>query len=192
MRLIITRHGETTANKNKILQGQLEGILSELGIEQAKKVALRLKDEKIDIIYTSDLGRALDTTKEIAEYHKNTPVKIDKRLRERFLGEQQGKLIPKGWNWVDFPDDVETDIELTKRAKEFLDEIYEKHKNQTVLLSTHGGIKLAFLTIIHNRPISDFNTWEKDIKNTALTIVEIKEDKNHEIHLLNCIKHLEN
>jgi len=56
-RLIFVRHGETEENKAKIVQGQKHGKLSEEGLEQAKKVAERLKDEKIDFIYSSDLDR---------------------------------------------------------------------------------------------------------------------------------------
>ena len=70
MKLIITRHGETEENKAGIIQGHLPGHLSEAGIEQAKKVAFRLKDEKINFIYSSDLDRAADTAKEIA-FQKN-------------------------------------------------------------------------------------------------------------------------
>ena len=39
MRLIITRHGKTVENENGIIQGHMPGILSKLGIEQAKKLA---------------------------------------------------------------------------------------------------------------------------------------------------------
>ena len=46
MRLLITRHGETIENKAGILQGHTEGTLSGLGIEQAEKLASRLKNEK--------------------------------------------------------------------------------------------------------------------------------------------------
>ena len=91
MRLIITRHGETEENQAGILQGHLPGKLSVLGIEQARKVALRLKDEKIDLIFSSDLARASDTAKEIAKFHPNVPVKFVKDLRERNYGEFQGK-----------------------------------------------------------------------------------------------------
>ena len=45
MRLIITRHGETEENIKGIHQGHMPGILSKLGIEQAKKLALRLKND---------------------------------------------------------------------------------------------------------------------------------------------------
>ena len=58
MKLILVRHGETNENKNKIVQGFLNTTLSKIGIQQAKKVANRLKDEKIDFAYSSDLDRA--------------------------------------------------------------------------------------------------------------------------------------
>ena len=47
MKLIIVRHGETEENKIGIIQGHLPGTLSVIGIEQAQKIALRLKDEKM-------------------------------------------------------------------------------------------------------------------------------------------------
>lgn len=91
MRLIITRHGETEENKQSIIQGHNPGKLSPEGIEQAKKVALRLKDETIDYIYSSDLARAADTAKEIAKFHTETPIKFTEELREIYLGSFQGK-----------------------------------------------------------------------------------------------------
>lgn len=78
MKLIITRHGETEENKAGIIQGYLPGHLSKTGIEQAKKVVLRLKDEKIDFIYSSDLDRAANTAKEIAKFHPDVPIEFVK------------------------------------------------------------------------------------------------------------------
>ena len=50
MKLIITRHGETEESVGGILMGHLPGILTINGTNQAKKLALRLKDGKIDFI----------------------------------------------------------------------------------------------------------------------------------------------
>jgi len=114
MKLIITRHGETEDNKAGIIQGHLPGKLTDVGINQAKKIALRLKDEKINYIYSSDLARASDTTKEILKYHPDAPVKFVKNLREKFLGSWQGKKktdlgFGKGKSiTVMCPDDAET------------------------------------------------------------------------------------
>ena len=82
MKLILTRHRETEENKEGILQGWLPGHLSLEGKRQAKLVAQRLQDVKVDFIYTSDLKRCLDTASEIAKRHKNAKLIKDKRLRE--------------------------------------------------------------------------------------------------------------
>ncbi len=74
MKLILVRHGQTHENVAKIIQGQSQGRLTAQGREQAQKVGLRLKDEKISIAYVSDLERAKQTAKEILKYHSETPI----------------------------------------------------------------------------------------------------------------------
>jgi len=49
---------------------------------QAKKLANRLKEEKIDHVYSSDLARTVDTVKEIIKYHPNAQIQFTKELRE--------------------------------------------------------------------------------------------------------------
>ncbi len=87
MKLIIIRHGETLGNVNNYPEGQSDGELSPLGIQQAKKLAKRLQKTPIDIAYCSDLGRAVDTAKIILEYHPDLHLLLDKRFRERYFGE---------------------------------------------------------------------------------------------------------
>ncbi len=191
MRLIITRHGETEGNVIHLFQGQnIQGELSEKGKDQARRLANRLKDEKIDLIISSDLKRAIDTAEEIMRYHPHLKLKIDKRITERSFGDLEGKSVPEGWDWKKMPAQVETNIELCKRAKEFLDNIYPRYKDKTVLLICHAGTKMAFLTVIHNQEVSEFESWGY-LKNTSLSIFDIKEDKKHIIHVINCTKHLE-
>jgi probable phosphoglycerate mutase len=96
MKIILTRHGETIENRMGIAQGHLPGKLTEKGIGQAKKLALRLKDEKFDAIYSSDLARAADTAKEIIKFHPNVNAHFVKELRERNIGEFEGT------KWCDF------------------------------------------------------------------------------------------
>src|ERR1051325_8568524 len=92
MRVILTRHGETFENANKITMGQgIDGVLNEEGVQQARKLADRLKEEKIDFAYTSDLKRAISTTEEILKYHPHTKMICVSELRERNLGIYEGK-----------------------------------------------------------------------------------------------------
>ncbi len=107
MKLILTRHGETEENKSKIFQGHLPTKLSKEGINQVRRLARRLKDEKIDAIYSSDLPRAIDTAKEIAKYHKNACLIFTKELREFDAGELTGK--PQSLlDWNNLPKSMET------------------------------------------------------------------------------------
>src|SRR3989338_4638852 len=80
MKLILVRHGETDANRDMICQGHMNSHLTQKGLRQARLVAERLKYFPIDIAYSSDLDRALDTCKEILRYHPQTNIKITKVL----------------------------------------------------------------------------------------------------------------
>ena len=91
MRLIIVRHGETEGNIKRIIQGHMQEPLDEAGIQQAKRVAERLKTEKIDAIYSSDLKRARMTAEEIIKHYPDVPVHFVKELRERDYGTATGK-----------------------------------------------------------------------------------------------------
>lgn len=64
-RIILTRHGQTLWNIEGRVQGSLDSPLTEKGILQARSLALRLKDEGINHIYTSDSLRAINTAEEI-------------------------------------------------------------------------------------------------------------------------------
>jgi broad specificity phosphatase PhoE len=203
MRLTITRHGETKENKNGILQGHLPGTLSESGREQAKKLALRLKHETFDIIFSSDLKRAKDTTKEILKYHKKVSVFYTKELRERNLGEFEGKNKLKFEEVLDWlnktqkevdhlnykPKNGESFKEVETRAKKFLENIHKKYFGKKVLIVGHGGINLVLRMILLKKPLEEIKYWEKQ-DNTGVDIIEIDEQKNPKVILLNCTKHL--
>jgi len=189
MKLILTRHGETIENKKRIVQGHLDGHLSEKGKEQARKLALRLKDEKIDAIYSSDLKRAADTAKEVAKYHKNIPINFVQELREADLGSFTGKCS-KDVDWDNRPDDIESAASMQKRAKKLLDKVYDKYSDKTVLFVGHNGINKALISVILNKPDKDMEEIKNQF-NTSVNIFEIREDKKHIVHLMNCVKHLE-
>ena len=74
MELILSRHGETLENQQHILQGQLPGTLSPLGIAQAERLAEMLQEETIDNIVSSDLARSYNTAVAVARKHGLTQV----------------------------------------------------------------------------------------------------------------------
>lgn len=188
MKLIITRHGETEENKAGIMQGYLPGVLSELGREQAGKLAERLKDEKIDLIVSSDLARALDTAKVVAEFHPGVELVLDDRLRERFLGKFQGKTkeslgIPKERLISDFISggNVEGGDEFFDRAGALVEDVL-KRSEENILLVGHNGICKAVLgNLMGVRDLRGI----VGLKNTSVSIFE-----DGEMKLLNCVGHL--
>jgi broad specificity phosphatase PhoE len=92
LEITIVRHGATkySNQKPRILQGQSDTDLNEEGIEQAKALARRLRKEKFDMIYSSDLLRAKTTVEQILEYQTDVPVIYTHDLREQDVGEFQG------------------------------------------------------------------------------------------------------
>lgn len=178
MKLIITRHGETEENVNNIIQGHLPGKLNKNGIEQAKKLAIKLKNEKIDIIYSSDLARCADTTKHIIKYHKDIPVIYTRDLREVYLGEWQGKTKKE----LGFPPNVslgsmvpidgESAKKLLERANCFLNKVLSKHSNNTVLFVGHKKINNAIISIIKNISIEKMQKMKYQ-DNAEISIIDI-------------------
>ncbi len=164
MHLIITRHGETIENVKHICQGQIHGTLTKKGIVQAKQLGLKLKNKKIDAIYSSDLNRSIDTAKEILKYHSHLKIVLDKRIRERFVGKYEGKIFPQNWDWNNLPTGVETDKSMCIRAKKFLKFIEKKYlKDETIVVASHNGMIKALLTVIYNKPVSDFGKVEDSL-----------------------------
>ncbi|MDD5605888.1 MAG: histidine phosphatase family protein [Patescibacteria group bacterium] len=184
MKLIITRHGETEENKAGILQGQIPGTLSELGIEQAKKLALRLKDEEIDYIYSSDLARAADTAQEIVKYHPEVPFELTKELRERDLGKFAGKQ--KSGCGFDDPS-IESIVDIRNRASQFIKKVIAQHPNDTVLLVGHAGMNRNIIAVLEEKEFDDTPV----LLNTSITIFQVDKDGKVEIELDNDASHLE-
>jgi broad specificity phosphatase PhoE len=86
-RLILVRHGESTWNAERRLQGQLDPPLSERGRAQARALAPVLDSLPDDRILCSDLGRAVQT----AELLGVRPHRLDPRWREIDVGEWAGR-----------------------------------------------------------------------------------------------------
>jgi broad specificity phosphatase PhoE len=91
-RLYLVRHGETDWNLEGRWQGQTDVPLNGRGRLQAEQTAAWLADEGLAAVYTSDLKRAVETARLIAEPH-GVQVIVDPRLRETNLGKWEGMLL---------------------------------------------------------------------------------------------------
>ena len=150
--VFVVRHGETVWNAAGRQQGQLDTALSELGAAQAAAIAERLSAAGIDVLYSSDLGRALQTAQIIAQ-RLGLDVRLEERLRERHLGMLQGLTMEEfrqrhGAEYALFhggdPDWAlpggESIRQRHDRAVAGACDVAGRHPGQTVAIVTHGGV----------------------------------------------------
>jgi broad specificity phosphatase PhoE len=89
MQLILVRHGETPWNKEGRIQGTSDVELSDTGIEQARRLALSLKDSEIGTIHSSPLKRAYRTAEIINSFHGKN-IEVHPELMEMDQGDFEG------------------------------------------------------------------------------------------------------
>ena len=180
MKLILVRHGETEENVKKINQGHRPGKLTALGKEQANKLAQQLKDEKIDVIYCSDLKRTKDTLPPILRFHKRTPVHYVSEIREKgmgvFEGTERGSIrrhVKKhGAHYPTFrPKGGESFRDVKRRNIRFYQKMLKRHSNQTVLWVTHEGVIINVLLYVKGWPDKHYKKLSQE--NAAMTIIEV-------------------
>ena len=149
LKLIIVRHGETIENVNGICQGQTHGTLSARGKQQNKLLAKKLNKVKIHKIYTSPLKRALETAREIHNYHRIELEQTD-QLSEWYLGKLQGEKFPEFFDLTKLDDDMENAVLVKKRLLTLMKRIATEHKNETVMLVSHGLTIKVLISILKN------------------------------------------
>ena len=153
--VMVVRHGETEWNTEGRRQGHLDSTLTAKGRAQAEALAQRFTPESCNAIYSSDLGRAYETAKVIAEKTGHDVVS-DARLRERNLGIFQGldgdeirarypteyeehrnggadHAVPEG----------ESFRQQTERNMRCLEELAKRHAGEIIMVVTHGGVLSA-------------------------------------------------
>lgn len=94
VRLIAVRHGETAWNADGRIQGQLDIGLNDTGLWQAQRLGRALSEETFHAVHTSDLLRAHQTAQALADVAA-LPVQGSMGLRERHLGDFQGRTVPE-------------------------------------------------------------------------------------------------
>ena len=72
MKIFIVRHGETEWNRTNRFQGISDIPLNKKGKAQAEALAHALKDEAIDVVYSSPLIRAKETARAIQHFHPSS------------------------------------------------------------------------------------------------------------------------
>jgi broad specificity phosphatase PhoE len=173
--LLLVRHGETDWNRERRFQGHADPPLNETGREQAQALAAELAGEGIELVYTSDLARAVETA-EIVAARLGADVRSMRDLREIDVGEWQGLT----WQEIEerYPDGArswhehgagwetgETYEQLGERVVAALRRIASDHPEERVLVVGHGGAIRATRAFIEGVSVPESRIRSRAIGN---------------------------
>lgn len=196
--LYFVRHGVTVWNEEGRWQGQTDIELNSTGIAQAEAAAERLAQIPFSAMYSSDLSRALDTAKTIAQRQEGTVV-ATKSWRERNAGVFEGMTSDQ--IKIDYPEaydemmdgfleppEGESFTEFTSRVEVELQRLIEKHPDDTVLVVSHGGTIRAVASVILGVPQN--KTWACQVGNTGISLFEYNQ-RGWQMEYWNDTQHIE-
>ncbi len=200
MRIIVVRHGETDWNREGRFQGDLDVPLNEHGLKQAEILSIALAKEKIDIIFSSPLRRALDTAKAIA-MRQSAPIFVKDELKEISFGEWEGLLaseVKRRYSevyeiWKREPEKAlvpsgESLEMVLHRVNSLLYPMLDRYDKETVLIVGHGGVNKVLFCSLLGLPLSYFWVFRQD--NASLSILERRDDGKFSLRVFNDTCHL--
>lgn len=144
MKLYVARHGQTVWNAQNRVCGITDVELTEKGIEQAEKLA-NIVPDNIDVIITSPLRRAVETSKIVA-VKNNIPMYIEELLIEQNYGIYEGvdrkdpRFLNNKRNFAYRYPNGESMMQVAYRIYGFIDKIKKEYQGKNVLLISHGGV----------------------------------------------------
>jgi len=179
-RILAIRHGETAWNAAHRLQGHTDIPLHARGRAQAQAVASALTGdeggaggEAIAAVYASDLARAFDTGRAIAEA-AHAPITAVPGLRERSFGAWEGRSFAD--LRVQFPDEAErwrrrdpdwappgageNLLQFRERISQVVQGLAARHLGEQIAIVTHGGVLDVLYRLATRLGLQAPRTWE--------------------------------
>ncbi|MFC8074253.1 histidine phosphatase family protein [Streptomyces sp. NPDC057307] len=157
--LVYETHATTTDNEAGLATGWLPGELSATGRRQARELGDRRRDDGIDVVFTSDLARAVDTAR-IAFAGTAIPVHQDARLREcdygHFTGRPFTELAPRRARHITEPFlGGQSYRDVLDATADFLRELSADRDGQRVLLVAHSANRWALACLLGRARLRD-------------------------------------
>lgn len=152
-------HGTTTDNEQEVSSGWKDVGLSELGIQQSKELTAKTEDKQFDVVFTSDLKRAVDSAQ--LAWEGTYKIISDERLRECNYGDLNGHpskevepLQEKEMHFKPFPNG-ESYEDVKKRIADFLDFLKMNYDGKHVALVGHKAPQIALDVLLKGM------TWDE-------------------------------
>lgn len=176
-------HGTTTDNETGKATGWLPGELSTAGVEQAKNLPSQVKDASFEVVFCSDLGRAIDSAR--LGFGATHDIVIDKRLREADFGDYTGKAhtFKDGLaDFVDtpFPGGGESYRDIEERMGSFLNMLKQEYSGRHIAIVAHEAPQLALEVLANGKTWQEAidTNWRKTKQWQPGWIYEVKEEND--------------
>ncbi|MFL6584923.1 MAG: histidine phosphatase family protein [Chthoniobacterales bacterium] len=202
-RTFLIRHGATVLTAEDRFAGATDVELSDEGREQARRLAIRLKKEKIAAIYASPMSRTVETATILAEPHK-----LDVQTRDglREISHGRWEQMTRREVEKEFPEEAaawekdpytfaplggESGLAVTARALPVLIEIVRAHPGERVIVVSHKAtIRLLLSSVLGFDPRRYRDVLDQNP--AALNIVDFKSTVNARLTLFNDTSHYDN
>lgn len=187
-RLILVRHAEAEGNFTRKYHGWTDSGLTPKGHLQAQRLAVRLTDEKIDVIYSSSLSRTVQTARYIAE-NKKLEINTTDQLKELYGGDWEDQFFadlgvkwPEEYEkWENHPDQLtmpngESVADFQNRLINEIERIRNQHPGKNICIVTHGTAIRTLICYFNELPLSEICNIPWD-ENTSFSIIEYDGEK---------------
>ena len=186
--ILFIRHGETDCNKKHLYYGHLNPSLNKTGISQLKNTKKKLEkmNEKIDIVFSSDLKRCRESL-ELLKINKNIKTYFSEELRELNFGNIEGKTYKEienefphyidemKNNWRHFKTEGgESLTDLQKRIVKKIDKIKNEHQNKKILIVAHSGVIQSLISYYLFNNLDGY--WQFKLDNGSITKMTVMDD----------------
>ena len=176
------RHGQTEWNKEGRLQGWLNSPLTELGKQQASELQGRFK---VEAVFCSDLGRAVETANAAFPYLQPTTLP---ELREIYLGDWQGETIEGLQQDPHYMTYVTNPAQFVARSQESFGQVRERmlkawsqiiaSEHSQIVIVGHGVALYCLLLALHGEQLVTFDhKWM--LESCGYTTFYVQESQRH-------------
>ena len=201
-RLLLVRHGQSEQHVTEITGGWTDASLTELGHEQAKRVAVRIAKMVPDgevKLFSSDLGRARETAEYIAR-RVDVRLVVDGGLRELNNGAAAGLTTAEAraielprtdppWDWVHYPGG-ESWGAMTDRVSACMERL-ARDVDHTAIVVTHAGSAHAVIHWWLRLSDASRKRVSFELDPASVTVLSINRFGERTIVRLNDTAHLE-
>ena len=170
MKIYVARHGETEWNARNKICGRTDLPLTARGLEQARELAEKMADKKLDLIISSPMIRARQTAAAVSEV-TGVQVLIDVRLIEQDFGDFEGMdrgtpeyLENKRRFAYRYPNG-ESQMQVAHRVYGFLAELKARYPEGNILLTCHGGVCRVIRTYFEDMTNEEYFLFSEENAN---------------------------